>query len=141
MIIKICLINIHHHTQLQRLFTVVRILRSTLLAPFEYTCVRACSVAQTCPTLCDPMDCSLLGFSVQGIFQARMLGWVAISNSIQTHNTVLLPVVAALSTTSSSNVLFASCTASCSVNLFPLLSNTHRIPALSTSPDFYEKQI
>ena len=30
-------------------------------------------------TLCDPMDCSLLGFSAQGIFQARTLEWVAIS--------------------------------------------------------------
>ena len=56
--------NIHHHTQLQRLFTVVRILRSTLLAPFEYTCVRACSVAQTCPTLCDPLVCSMPGLPV-----------------------------------------------------------------------------
>ena len=38
-------------------------------------------VAQSCPTLCDPMDCSLLGFSVHGIFQARILEWVAISFS------------------------------------------------------------
>ena len=38
-------------------------------------------VAQSCPTLCDPMDCSLLGFSVHGIFQARVLEWVAISFS------------------------------------------------------------
>ena len=29
-------------------------------------------------TLCDPMDCSLTGFSVQGILQARILEWVAI---------------------------------------------------------------
>ena len=28
---------------------------------------------QSCPTLCDPMDCSLSGFSVYGIFQARVL--------------------------------------------------------------------
>ena len=34
-------------------------------------------VAQSCPTLCDPMDCSLPGFSVHGIFQARILEWVA----------------------------------------------------------------
>ena len=38
-------------------------------------------VAQSCPTLCDPMDCSLLGSSVHGIFQARVLEWVAISFS------------------------------------------------------------
>ena len=36
-------------------------------------------VAQSCPTLCDPMDCSLPGFSVHGIFQARVLEWVAFS--------------------------------------------------------------
>ena len=33
------------------------------------------------PTLCDPMDCSLSGFSVHGIFQARVLEWIAISFS------------------------------------------------------------
>ena len=38
-------------------------------------------VAQSCPTLCDPMDCSLLGFPVDGVFQARILEWVAISFS------------------------------------------------------------
>ena len=39
-------------------------------------------VAQSCPTLCDPMDCSLLGSSLQGILQARILEWVAISFSM-----------------------------------------------------------
>ena len=38
-------------------------------------------VAQSCPTLCDPMDCSPPGSSVRGIFQARVLEWVAISFS------------------------------------------------------------
>ena len=38
-------------------------------------------VAQSCPTLCDPMDCSLPGFSVRGIFQVRILEWVTISFS------------------------------------------------------------
>ena len=38
-------------------------------------------VAQSCLTLCDPMDCSLPGFSVYGIFQARVLEWGAISVS------------------------------------------------------------
>ena len=40
-------------------------------------------VAQLCPTLCDPMDCSLPGTSVHGIFQARVLEWVAIAFSLQ----------------------------------------------------------
>ena len=36
---------------------------------------------QSCLTLCDPMECSLPGFSVHGILQARTLRWVAISFS------------------------------------------------------------
>ena len=39
-------------------------------------------VAQLCPTLSDPMDCSLPGSSVHGIFQARVLEWVAIAYSV-----------------------------------------------------------
>ena len=45
-------------------------------------------VAQLCPTLSDPMDCSLTGSSVHGIFQARVLEWSAIAfsdNSYTTH--------------------------------------------------------
>ena len=38
-------------------------------------------IAQLCPTLCDPMDCSLPGSSVHGIFQAIVLEWIAISFS------------------------------------------------------------
>ena len=38
-------------------------------------------VAQSCPTLCDTMDCSLAAFSLHGILQARVLEWVAISFS------------------------------------------------------------
>ena len=42
---------------------------------------RESEVAQSCPTPSDPMDCSLPGSSVHGIFQARILEWVAISFS------------------------------------------------------------
>ena len=38
-------------------------------------------VAQPCPTLCDPMDCSPPGSSVHGILQARILEWVAMPSS------------------------------------------------------------
>ena len=38
-------------------------------------------VAQSCPTVCDPMDCSLPGSSAHGIFQARVLEWGAIAFS------------------------------------------------------------
>ena len=36
---------------------------------------------QSCPTMCDPMDCSLPGFSIHGIFQATVLEWGAIAFS------------------------------------------------------------
>ena len=41
----------------------------------------AAKLLQSCPTLCDPMDCSFPGFSIHGIPQARTLEWVAISFS------------------------------------------------------------
>ena len=37
--------------------------------------------AQSCPTLCNPMGCSPRGSSVHGIFQTRILEWVAVSSS------------------------------------------------------------
>ena len=43
--------------------------------------MRESEVAQSCPTLSAPMDCSLRGSSIHGIFQARVLEWVAISFS------------------------------------------------------------
>ena len=39
-------------------------------------------VAQSCPALSDPMDCSLPGSSIHGIFQATVLEWGAIAFSI-----------------------------------------------------------
>ena len=44
-------------------------------------------VAQLCPTLSDPMDCSLPGSSIHEIFQARVLEWgaIAFSNTIPTY--------------------------------------------------------
>ena len=39
---------------------------------------RESEIAQSCPALSDPMDCSLPGSSIQGIFQARVLEWGAI---------------------------------------------------------------
>ena len=54
---------------------------SSYVSPSGNGCVHACSVAQSCLTLCDPMDCSPPGSSVHGILQARILEWVAISSS------------------------------------------------------------
>ena len=50
--------------------------------PRTTLCVYVCAKPlQSCLTLCDPMDCSLLGSSVHGILQARIMKWVAISSS------------------------------------------------------------
>ena len=43
--------------------------------------VKESEVTQSCPTLCNPMDRSIPGSSVDGIFQPRVAGWVAISFS------------------------------------------------------------
>ena len=53
----------------------------------------ASGVAQLYPTLSDPMDCSLSGSSVHGIFQARVLEWGAIAFSIQGYNAILLTMI------------------------------------------------
>ena len=47
---------------------------------YDAYCVHTKSL-QSCPTLCDPIDCSSPGSSVHGILQARILEWVAISSS------------------------------------------------------------
>ena len=46
-------------------------------------------VAQSCPTLSDPMGCSLPGSSIHGIFQARVLEWGAIAFSLAHVKTIL----------------------------------------------------
>ena len=51
-----------------------------------------CEITQSCPTLCDPMVCSLPGSSTHGIFKARILEWVAISfpfSSVQFSRSVM----------------------------------------------------
>ena len=69
---------------------------------FLLQCVKGKSeseVTQSCPTLSDPMDCSLPGSSVHGIFQARVLEWGAIAFSSQ----------ASLSITNSWSLLKLTC--------------------------------
>ena len=47
----------------------------------KWTVLCCAKSLQSCPTLCDPMDCSPPGSSVHGIFQARILEWVAMLSS------------------------------------------------------------
>ena len=55
---------------------------NTLFASSSRLCVLSvCSVTHSCPTLCNPMDCSPLGSNVHWILQARILEWQAISFS------------------------------------------------------------
>ena len=62
--------------------------RGTLVsaALWPPACVLRCSVAQSCPTPCDSIDCSPPGSSVHGILQVRTLEWVAISCSRPSSN-------------------------------------------------------
>ena len=67
---------------------------------FLLQCVKGKSeseVTQSCPTLSDPMDCSLPGYTIHGIFQARVLEWAAIAFSnigVQLINNVVIVSVA-----------------------------------------------
>ena len=73
----------HSHVKIKP-YTSQRLLRetnNTLCTPqlCSFHMLATAKSLQSCPTLCDPMDCSLPGSSVHGIFQARVLEWVAIA--------------------------------------------------------------
>ena len=57
------------------------ILYENIIYPRMFKCSTACMCAQSCATLCGPMDCTPPGSSVHEIFQTRILEWVAISSS------------------------------------------------------------
>ena len=61
-----------------RFFTIRAPREAQLSQKVIITALLCSEVAQLCPTLCDPMDCSLSGSSVHGIFQARVLEYIAI---------------------------------------------------------------
>ena len=54
---------------------------SSFLIWYNLSCAVLCLVTQSCLTLCDPMDCSPPGSPVQGVYQARILEWVAMPSS------------------------------------------------------------
>ena len=66
---------------LQSCFTTVPCVIDSIVAlrTAMCVCVCVCVNTQSWPTVCDPMECILLGSSVYGIFWARILEWVAIS--------------------------------------------------------------
>ena len=57
-------------------------LSTSIFHPSDIYCGGGCcSVAKSCPTLCNPMDCSQPGSSDHGILRARILEWVAMPSS------------------------------------------------------------
>ena len=69
---------------------------------FLLQCVKVKSereVAQSCPTLSDPMDCSLPGSSIHGIFQARVLEWGAIAFSVYIHKYIYILYIVTITIT------------------------------------------
>ena len=70
-------------------------------------------VAQLCPTLSDPMDCSLLGSSVHGIFQARVLEWGAIACSF-----VMLLNIKNIDNTNNRKYILHLCPVTCTIISF-----------------------
>ena len=72
---------IHTYNYIYIIESLCFILESNTALYINYESESEGEVAQSCLTLRDPMDCSLPGSSVRGIFQARVLEWVAISFS------------------------------------------------------------
>ena len=67
---------------------------SFIFKPLHFKCnvsVWTVLVVQSCPTLCNPTDCSPPGFSVHGILQARILEWIAIPSSRERPNPGIEP--------------------------------------------------
>ena len=70
-------------------WALVMVSRSSKVVRSMYVCIDTsmhasmyvCTHAQLGPALCNPMDCSLTGSSVRGIFQARILEWIAMPSS------------------------------------------------------------
>ena len=82
-------------------------------------------VAQSCPTLSDPMDCSPPGSSIHGIFQARVLEWGAI----------------AFSRKGLSSVQFSSVAQSCPTLCDPMNRSTPGLPVHHQLPEFTQTHV
>ena len=81
-------VHIHFRVILRKIMlssNIISMLESPLVlekTPLKtFNVVAAAKSLQSCPTLCDPVDCSLPGSSIHGIFQARVLEWGAIAFS------------------------------------------------------------
>ena len=89
-------------------------------------------IAQLCPTLCDPMDCSLPASSTHGIFQARVLEWGAIAFSISVSIHVCKYILDILNSLSYPTIWFWLCI--CVKSFYILKSNLFFFIGILESP-------
>ena len=73
---KCCLLSLHLSPE-SNLYHSMKVLTGYTCSYLFGLYAGLCLVTQSCPTLCDPMDCHLPGSSVCGILQAKILEWVA----------------------------------------------------------------
>ena len=79
----------HYSEHIIRLKVNWKVKSSTVLNLTDSAAASAAKSLQSCPTLCDPTDCSLAGSSICGSFQARVLEWVASAFSVIDSNQFL----------------------------------------------------
>ena len=114
--------------------------------------MRACSVIQSCLTLCDPLDYSLPGSSVHGISQARYWSRLSFPTSGDLPNLGIEPNVGVLAgrffitesfsfTTEFSAVQFSSVTQSCPTLCNPMNRSTPGLPAHHQLPKFTQTHV
>ena len=107
---------------------------------FLLQCIKVKSeseVAQLCPTLSNPMDCSLPGSSIHGIFQARVLQWVAIAFSAKPAKVTISITMIGLSQCNLHCSLMPMPSHFSSSKSFWLLSFLHFVSSLFLKPGFH----
>ena len=70
--------NFHHNHTLDILVEIIHSTKINFIFLFNMATAKS---LQSCPTLCNPMDCSPPGFSVHGLLQARIVEWIAMPSS------------------------------------------------------------
>ena len=74
--------KLFHYVVYQFIQPICILLNICVVSTFpNYISMHMCLVAKSCPTFCDPMDCSPQSFFVHEVFQARILEWVTMPSS------------------------------------------------------------
>ena len=103
-----------------------------------------CEVAQSCPTLSDPIDYSLPGTSIHGVFQAKILEWVAIffsRRSFRPRDWTQVSHIAGRLFTSEPPVQFSSVAQSCPTLCNPMNLSTPGLPVHHQLPEFTQTHV